>query len=61
VATSLLYGETDEQRYAALNAEDPAGLPWIAAALDRVTEVLTDLTAGLGSAHDERERVAVIA
>jgi aspartate aminotransferase len=62
VATSLLYGETDEQRYAALNAQDPAGLPWIAAALDRATEVLTDLTAGLGSAaRDERERVAVIA
>ncbi|GAB2860301.1 aminotransferase class I/II-fold pyridoxal phosphate-dependent enzyme [Actinoallomurus bryophytorum] len=62
VATSLLYGETDEQRYAALNAQDPAGLPWIAASLDRATEVLTDLTAGLGSAAcDERERVAVIA
>jgi aspartate aminotransferase len=62
VATSLLYGETDEQRYAALNADDPAGLPWISAALDRATEVLTDLTAGLGSAAgNERERVAVIA
>jgi aspartate/methionine/tyrosine aminotransferase len=62
VATSLLYGETDEQRYAALGADDPAGLPWITAALDRATEVLTDLTAGLGSgARDERERVAVTA
>jgi aspartate/methionine/tyrosine aminotransferase len=62
VATSLLYGETDEQRYAALTADDPAGLPWITAALDRATEVLTDLTDGLGSAAgDERERVAVTA
>jgi aspartate aminotransferase len=62
VATSLLYGETDEQRYAALDADDPAGLPWITAALDRATEVLTDLTAGAGSGvRDERERVAVTA
>jgi aspartate/methionine/tyrosine aminotransferase len=62
VATSLLYGETDEQRYAALNADDPVGLPWITAALDRATEVLTDLTTGLGQATGgERERFAVIA
>jgi aspartate aminotransferase len=59
VATSLLYGETDEQRLAALAAEEPAGLPWIAAALDRTTEVLADLTAG-APCH-ERERVAVTA
>jgi aspartate/methionine/tyrosine aminotransferase len=59
VATSLLYGETDEQRLTALASEEPAGLPWIAAALDRAAEVLTDLTAG--TACDERERVAVTA
>jgi aspartate aminotransferase len=44
VATALLYGETDEQRYAALNAADPCALPWIAAALDRLEEILADLT-----------------
>jgi aspartate/methionine/tyrosine aminotransferase len=45
VAVSLMYGETDEQRYAALGARDPLVLPWIADALDRVSEILADLTA----------------
>ncbi len=40
VATSQLYGESDEQRTAALNAEDPLGLPWIAASLGRLEEAL---------------------
>jgi len=44
VATALLYGESDEQRHAALNATDPCALPWIAAALDRIEEILADLT-----------------
>ena len=44
VATALLYGETDEQRNAALNAADPCALPWIASALDRLEECLADLT-----------------
>ena len=44
VATALLYGETDEQRHAALDAADPCALPWIAAALDRLEEILADLT-----------------
>ncbi|HEY0538316.1 MAG TPA: pyridoxal phosphate-dependent aminotransferase [Actinoallomurus sp.] len=57
VATSLLYGETDEQRLTALTAADPCGLPWIAAALDRATEVLTDLTAGA----TRKERITVTA
>ncbi|GAA3979287.1 aminotransferase class I/II-fold pyridoxal phosphate-dependent enzyme [Actinomadura viridis] len=48
VATSLLYGATDEQRLAALAAPDPASLPWIAAGLDRLTEVLADLQAASG-------------
>jgi len=43
VATGMLYGETDEQREAALEAEDPCALPWIAASLDRLGEVLTGL------------------
>jgi len=44
VATGMLYGETDAERNAALNDADPCSLPWIAAALDRLEEVLTDLT-----------------
>ncbi|GAA2112881.1 pyridoxal phosphate-dependent aminotransferase [Actinomadura alba] len=45
VATSLLYGETDEERLTALHSPDPASLPWISAALDRLREVLSDITA----------------
>jgi aspartate aminotransferase len=45
VATSLLYGDSDEDRLAALNAADPVALPWIGAALSRLREVLGDLTA----------------
>ncbi|MFD0804412.1 pyridoxal phosphate-dependent aminotransferase, partial [Streptomonospora algeriensis] len=40
VATSLLYGETEDQRVTALEADDPLGLPWIAEHLDRLSEVL---------------------
>jgi aspartate aminotransferase len=43
VATGMLYGETEAQRSAALAASDPCALPWIAAALDRLEEVLADL------------------
>jgi len=42
-ATGLLYGAGDEQREAALSAPDPVRLPWIASALGRITEILTDL------------------
>ena len=45
VATALLYGETDEQRETALASDDPARLPWIAAALARTGDVLADLAA----------------
>jgi aspartate aminotransferase len=45
VATGLLYGDTDEQREAALAAPDPLRLPWIAAATDRLGEILADLAA----------------
>ena len=44
VATGLLYGETPEQRDAALAAEHPLALPWIDATLTRVSEILGDLT-----------------
>lgn len=43
VATSLLYGETESQRYSALAAEDPIALPWIRAHLDRLSEVLDEV------------------
>jgi aspartate aminotransferase len=48
-ATSQLYGTTDDQRTEALHAADPLALPWIRAALDRVEEVLTDLSAPAAS------------
>lgn len=43
VATGLLYGQTEEQRATALDAADPLALPWVAAALSRVEEILADL------------------
>jgi aspartate aminotransferase len=43
VATAMLYGDTDTQRTAALNSADPCSLPWIAASLARLEEVLADL------------------
>ena len=52
VAPSLLYGSDDEQRLAALASPDPAALPWIADALDRLGEVLSDLA---GTAVTEQE------
>lgn len=44
VATSLLYGENDEQRAAALAAPDAVTLPWIDDALGRLAQVLSDVT-----------------
>jgi aspartate aminotransferase len=44
VATSMLYGDTETERIAALNSADPCSLPWIAACLSRLEAVLTDLT-----------------
>jgi aspartate aminotransferase len=43
VATGQLTGEDDDQRRAALEAADPLTLPWIAGALDRLTEILSGL------------------
>ena len=42
VATSLLYGRTDEERWQALRSADPLALPWIA---DALTQLRTALTA----------------
>jgi aspartate aminotransferase len=44
VATAMLYGDTDAERHAALNSADPCSLPWIAASLARLEEVLAGLT-----------------
>src|SRR4029077_9610970 len=43
VATAMLYGDTDDQRLAALNSADPCSLSWIAGSLDRLEEVLANL------------------
>jgi aspartate aminotransferase len=43
VATSLLHGDTGTQQESALAAADPVRLPWIAAALDRISDILADL------------------
>jgi aspartate aminotransferase len=44
VATGSLYGESDEEQEAALAAPDPLALPWIAAQMDRLADILADLT-----------------
>jgi len=44
LATGLLYGDTDEQREAALEAPDPLALPWIAGALAGVEDMLASLS-----------------
>ena len=58
VATGLLYGDTTGQREEALAAADPVSLPWIAAPLRRLGEVLVDLArdAGLISPRPARSR-----
>jgi aspartate aminotransferase len=43
IATSLLYGKTDDDRREALAAEDPAELPWIKTSLDRLGAAAADL------------------
>ncbi|HUZ22582.1 MAG TPA: pyridoxal phosphate-dependent aminotransferase [Streptosporangiaceae bacterium] len=44
LATGLLYGDTDQQREAALEAPDPLALPWIARALAGIEDMLADLS-----------------
>jgi aspartate aminotransferase len=43
LATGLLYGDSEARQEAALAAEDPLSLPWIAAQLARLAEILADL------------------
>ncbi|WP_214411478.1 pyridoxal phosphate-dependent aminotransferase [Sphaerisporangium fuscum] len=45
VATSLLYGEGDEQRTATLESERPLDLPWVTASLEHLEEALARFTA----------------
>jgi aspartate aminotransferase len=45
VATSRLYGEAEWQQEAALGADDPAELPWIADSLAWLDQALTAITA----------------
>ena len=48
VATGLFYGESDRPRETALDVCDPASLPWIAAALGRIADILADLGPSAG-------------
>ncbi|MCO1581120.1 aminotransferase class I/II-fold pyridoxal phosphate-dependent enzyme [Crossiella sp. SN42] len=50
LATSLLYGDTDEQRWTALRSTDPAALPWIAEPLARLGTAVAELT---GKGHGD--------
>jgi len=43
IATSLLYGADDDERGRALDSDDPARLPWIARALERLGQALGEL------------------
>jgi aspartate aminotransferase len=48
VATALLYGRSDGERWAALHAPDPLALPWVA---DALTRLRCGLAATLDPAH----------
>ena len=43
LATSLLYGRDDAERWESLRSNDPAALPRIRSALDRLGDALADL------------------
>jgi aspartate aminotransferase len=43
-ATSRLYGDTDEQRTAALAAADPLALPWVRGSIEWIGDVLSELS-----------------
>lgn len=46
VATSLLYGESADERWTALHSDDPLELPWIAGSLNHLRDALTGLRQG---------------
>jgi len=43
MATAMIYGDTDAEREATLTASDPLAAPTVAAALERLAEILADL------------------
>lgn len=49
VATSMLNGRDDDERAAALAADDPTVLPWIARRLSRVDDALSELGGTIGA------------
>jgi aspartate aminotransferase len=53
LATGRLYGDTDDERWAALSSSDPLSLPWITQALERVSEVLEEVTAAAGAGPEK--------
>jgi len=59
LATGLLYGDTQEQRNATLTATDQLTLPWIAAALARLEDILTDLAGPANVEAATRERTTL--
>ncbi|MFB4276339.1 MULTISPECIES: pyridoxal phosphate-dependent aminotransferase [unclassified Nonomuraea] len=59
VAVSLLYGDTAEERLAALSSPDPLQLPWIAANLDQLSMGLKELSLVRHGAVRERHPALV--
>ncbi|TMS00524.1 pyridoxal phosphate-dependent aminotransferase [Nonomuraea basaltis] len=59
VAVSLLYGDTPEQRMAALTSTDPLQLPWIADSLDHLSMGLKELSLVRHGAVRERHPALV--
>ncbi|MEV6150416.1 pyridoxal phosphate-dependent aminotransferase [Nonomuraea sp. NPDC052129] len=59
VAVSLLYGDTTEERLAALTSPDPLQLPWIAANLDQLSMGLKELSVARLSPVRERHPALV--
>ncbi|GAA0971331.1 aminotransferase class I/II-fold pyridoxal phosphate-dependent enzyme [Acrocarpospora macrocephala] len=57
VATSLLYGDTPDQRLTTLHADDPLTLPWVAESLIHLESALADLTA---ARHPSQRRIGVL-
>ncbi len=43
LAVSLLYGDSDEQRWASMRSDDPADLPWIRNSLEQVASAVSSL------------------
>lgn len=58
VATSMMYGEDTEQRLAALSAQDPLSLPWIAESLVHLDEALAGITGRAADAATDGRSLA---